>query len=199
MPASALSRRPSGARALVYGLLVTLLSACGGNIGIEDMRQRRDLIVLEQRGTPLTEPGSLDCPELMPDDAAGERFEAEEEVVSAAAACRSRLRSSGVDLGACDSRHSARDLEEFRILLGGRRGFRQWNVVATSCGTRLALAALDGAGRHVRGTRAASAICPIWLQDQPRLPVPAPVCSDIAILLTVGQFDPVTPATDVGT
>lgn len=445
MPASSLTRRPPGAGALFSGLLVALLSACGGSTEINDvdartrlsmnacpvpiadagalcgtltvaenrqradsrlialpfmvlparqtpkaiepvlvlgggpgssvllalaaapaealaqhpLRQGRDLIVLEQRGTPLTGPGSLDCPELMPDYAAGERFEAEEEVVAAAAACRSRLRSVGVDLSAYDSRHSARDTEEFRILLGERRGFRQWNVVATSYGTRLALTALEGAGRHVRslvldgplsphanalysagvlealdqvlascalrpacqasfpglrdrfaaallrleqqphilpsgarvtghrvldvmrtqlaagqarhlplamelvsqgriaeadgllglggrfdwvppisgmylsvmcrdesghppvagrlpsegavwpealrraaaqfGTQAASAICPVWLQDQPRLPVPAPVRSDVPVLLTVGQFDPVTPATNAAT
>lgn len=335
-------------------VLLALAAAPAEALAQHPLRQRRDLIVLDQRGTPLTGPGSLDCPELMPDYAAGERFEAEEEVVAAAAACRSRLRGAGVDLSAYDSRHSARDLEEFRILLGGLRGFRQWNVVATSYGTRLALTALEGAGRHVRslvldgplpphanalysagvldaldqvlascalqpacrssfpglrdrfaaallrleeqphilpsgarvtghrvldvmraqlaagqarhlplamamvsqgriaeadgllglsgwfdwvppvsgmnlsvmcrdesghppvagrlpaegagwpeavrhaaaryGTRATSAICPVWLQDQPRLPVPAPVRSDIPTLLTVGEFDPLTPA-----
>jgi pimeloyl-ACP methyl ester carboxylesterase len=99
------------------------------------LRQGRDLIALDQRGTPLTGPGSLDCPELLRDYAAGERFMSDAELVSAASACQARLRSQGVDLSAYDSRHSARDLEEFRQLLGERRGFWQWNVVASSYGS----------------------------------------------------------------
>lgn len=114
------------------------------------LRQRRDLIALDQRGTALTGPGSLDCPELLRDYAAGERFASDADMVSSASACQTRLRSQGVDLGAYDSQHSARDLEEFRVLLGERRGFRQWNVAATSYGTRLALTALRDSGASVR-------------------------------------------------
>lgn len=114
------------------------------------LRQSRDLIALDQRGTPLTGPGSLDCPELLRDYAAGERFVSDAELVAAASGCMARLRSQGVDLSAYDSRHSARDLEEFRQLLGARRGFGSWNVVATSYGTRLALTALQDGGNSVR-------------------------------------------------
>ncbi len=131
-------------------VLLSLAAAPAPVLAMHPLRQRRDLIALDQRGTPLTGPGSLDCPELLPDYAAGERFESEDEVTAAAARCRDRLAGQGVDLSAYDSRHSARDLEELRLLLGALRGFRQWNIVATSYGTRLALTALEDAGRTVR-------------------------------------------------
>jgi len=95
-------------------------------------------------------PGSLDCPESLPDCAAGERFRSATAVTSAASACRDRLRSQAIDLGAYDSRLSARDLKELRQLLGERRGFRQSNVVATSYGARLALTALQETSADVR-------------------------------------------------
>ncbi len=131
-------------------VLLALASLAADLLDQHPLRQRRDLIALDQRGTPLTGPGSLDCPELLRDYAAGERFVSDAEMVSAASACQARLRSQGADLSAYDSRHSARDLEEFRQLLGERRGFWQWNVVATSYGTRLALTALQDSGDSVR-------------------------------------------------
>jgi len=131
-------------------VLLALASAPAELLAQHPLRQGRDLIALDQRGTPLTGPGSLDCPELLRDYAAGECFMSDAELVSAASACQARLRSQGVDLSAYDSRHSARDLEEFRQLLGERRGFWQWNVVATSYGTRLALTALQDRGDSVR-------------------------------------------------
>jgi pimeloyl-ACP methyl ester carboxylesterase len=131
-------------------VLLALASAPAELLIQHPLRQRRDLIALDQRGTPLTGPGSLDCPELLRDYAAGERFVSDAELVSAASGCQARLRSQGVDLSAYDSRHSARDLVEFRQLLGARRGFGSWNVVATSYGTRLALTALQDSGNSVR-------------------------------------------------
>lgn len=131
-------------------VLLALASAPAEMLAQHPLRQRRDLIALDQRGTPLTGPGSLDCPELMRDYAAGEHFRSDAELVSAASACQARLRSQGTDLSAYDSRHSARDLEELRQLLGERRGFWQWNVVATSYGTRLALNALQDGSASVR-------------------------------------------------
>jgi pimeloyl-ACP methyl ester carboxylesterase len=131
-------------------VLLALASAPAELLAQHPLRQRRDLIAMDQRGTPLTGPGSLDCPELLRDYAAGERFESDAEVVAAASACQARLRSQDVDLGAYDSRHSARDLEELRQRLGERRGFWQWNVVATSYGTRLALTALQDGSPSVR-------------------------------------------------
>lgn len=131
-------------------VLLALASAPAELLAQHPLRQSRDLIALDQRGTPLTGPGSLDCPELLRDYAAGERFQSDAELVSAASACQARLRSQGVDLSAYDSRHSARDLEELRQLLGERRGFWQWNLVATSYGTRLALNAVQDSGDSVR-------------------------------------------------
>jgi pimeloyl-ACP methyl ester carboxylesterase len=131
-------------------VLLALASAPAELLTQHPLRQQRDLIVLDQRGTPLAAPGSLDCPELRRDYAAGERFVSDVELVSAALACQARLRGHGVDLSAYDSRHSARDLDEFRQLLDARRGFGPWNVVATSYGTRLALTALQDSGNSVR-------------------------------------------------
>lgn len=131
-------------------VLLALASAPAEMLAMHPLRQRRDLIALDQRGTPLTGPGSLDCPELLRDYAAGERFQSAAEVVAAASVCQARLRRDGVDLAAYDSRHSARDLEELRQLLGDRQGYRQWNIVATSYGTRLALTAQQDGGRGVR-------------------------------------------------
>jgi pimeloyl-ACP methyl ester carboxylesterase len=48
-------------------------------------------------------------------------------------------------------------------------------------------------GQH--GTQATAAICPVWLQGQQRLPRPTTVRSSVPTLITVGQFDPMTPVT----
>ena len=102
------------------------------------LRQRRDVIVMTQRGADLTTPLSLDCKELALDFNAGERFADESAVVAAATRCRDRLTSAGVKLSTYTTQTIARDMEDLRVLLGARRGFRQWNVVGSSYGSKLA-------------------------------------------------------------
>lgn len=102
------------------------------------LRQRRDGIVMTQRGADLTTPLSLDCKELALDFNAGERFADEAAVVSAATRCRDRLTGAGIKFSADTTKVIARDMEDLRVLLGARRGFNQWNVVGSSYGSLLA-------------------------------------------------------------
>jgi pimeloyl-ACP methyl ester carboxylesterase len=87
---------------------------------------RRDFIVLDVRGTGYSQP-ALDC-----------RGEAVEQ-------CRERL-SSSADLSCYNSAAVAADLAELRRALG----FREWNLLGESYGTRLALIALRD---HPEGIR----------------------------------------------
>lgn len=96
------------------------------------LRHSHDLIVLDQRGTPLAGPGSMHCHELERDYPAGERFASSAAVGAAAVRCRTRLAAQGIDTGRYDSANSADDLEDLRRLLGPAWGFRRWHVVGTS-------------------------------------------------------------------
>lgn len=98
----------------------------------------RDLIMIDQRGTGLSEP-ALDCPEvtelgldLLDDDIPPD--EALELGLAAIEACRVRLEDEGTDLAAYTSAANAADLEELRLALG----HNAWNVYGISYGTRLA-------------------------------------------------------------
>ncbi|WP_409331914.1 alpha/beta fold hydrolase [Trujillonella humicola] len=102
----------------------------------------RELILLDQRGTGLSEP-SLACDEytswarstlgagLADEELATQAVEALEE-------CRQRLVDDGVDLTHYDSAASAADLEDLRLALG----HEQWNLYGVSYGTRLAQTAV---------------------------------------------------------
>jgi pimeloyl-ACP methyl ester carboxylesterase len=100
--------------------------------------ENRDFIMVDQRGTGLSEP-ALDCPEyvemgydLLDDDMTAEAYLAAAlEVIEE---CRVRLEEEGVNLAAYTSAANAADLEELRLALG----YDQWNVYGISYGTRLA-------------------------------------------------------------
>ncbi len=106
------------------------------------LAEGRDLILLDQRGTGLSEP-SLACDEytswarsslgsgLPPEELEVQALEALEE-------CRQRLVDDGVDLADYDSAASAADLEDLRRALG----HDQWNLYGISYGTRLAQTAM---------------------------------------------------------
>lgn len=114
------------------------------------LRQNRDVIVMTQRGTDLTTPLSLDCSELALDFAGGERFPSEDAVLQAARDCRDRLVAAGVKPGSYTTHAIARDMEDLRVLLGAQRGFKQWNLVGSSYGSRLALAYMRDTPHGVR-------------------------------------------------
>ncbi len=126
-----------------------------GDIPAEDLqqfplRQQRDVIVMTQRGTDLTTPQSLDCNELVLDFAGGQRFASEEAVINAATACRDRLVAAGVKLSSYTTKVIARDMEDLRVLLGAQRGFKQWNLVGSSYGSKLAQAYVRDMPQGVR-------------------------------------------------
>lgn len=126
-----------------------------GGIPAEDLqqfplRQQRDVIVMTQRGTDLTAPQSLDCNELVLDFAGGERFASEEAVINAATVCRNRLVAAGAKLSTYTTKVIARDMEDLRVLLGAQRGFKQWNVVGSSYGSKLAQAYVRDMPQGVR-------------------------------------------------
>jgi pimeloyl-ACP methyl ester carboxylesterase len=118
--------------------------------GLNAILERRDFILLDQRGTGYSRP-RLDCPErealtpgllerglVAPGSA--------EETVRAFQECRERLVAEGIDLSAYNSAASAADLNDLRLALG----YEQLNLYAVSYGTRLALTLLRDNPRIVR-------------------------------------------------
>jgi pimeloyl-ACP methyl ester carboxylesterase len=103
------------------------------------LRDERDIILLDQRGSGLSEPtlcpglGLRDFHVMAQDHAPGEEFEARKTV---ALRCRDELLEQGIDLGAWNSTTSALDVEDLRHVLE----IEEWNLLGVSYGTRLALA-----------------------------------------------------------
>ena len=98
----------------------------------------RDLVVIGQRGTGSSEP-HLQCENVLElelellDDTSG--IERQLELAQAAyATCADRFRADGIDLSAFNSVQNAHDVEALRMALG----FKEWNVLGISYGTRLA-------------------------------------------------------------
>lgn len=116
------------------------------------INHNRDVIVVEQRGTLYDDP-DLNCPELdryygrqvslVYDAPSTGRAQA-----SAAAACRRRLASKGIDLSAYNTTENEQDFVDLRHALG----IRQWNVYGYSYGTDLALSLMRD---HPDGIRTA--------------------------------------------
>jgi pimeloyl-ACP methyl ester carboxylesterase len=99
----------------------------------------RDLILLNQRGTPRTDP-ALVCPELdrfaaeavnlaMTDPAVASRR------VHVVGRCHDRLAGTGAELAAFTTTENAADVADLRVAMG----IRAWNVVGSSYGTDLVL------------------------------------------------------------
>ncbi|MCZ2857410.1 alpha/beta hydrolase [Blastococcus sp. VKM Ac-2987] len=108
----------------------------------EPLTENRDLVLVDQRGTGLTEP-SLACDEYsswvresLGSDLPPEELEAQ--AVQSLEDCRQRLVDEGVDFADYNSAASAADLEDLRVALG----HDEWNLYGISYGTRLAQAAL---------------------------------------------------------
>jgi pimeloyl-ACP methyl ester carboxylesterase len=100
---------------------------------------QRDLVLMDQRGTGMTEP-RMDCPEqegaqLRSLGFGLNRSAARQAWVDAAAKCRARVEKEGHDPLSYTSRDSATDLHDLMNALK----LQQWNVYGLSYGTRLAL------------------------------------------------------------
>lgn len=101
---------------------------------IKSLRERRDYVMFDQRGTGLARPGI--CPEFDIELARIEK-EAPAPLVGtrrkrdAAAACRKHLQAQGRDPSAYTSSAIADDVESLRKALG----YKRWNVLATSYGS----------------------------------------------------------------
>ncbi|MHB8644318.1 MAG: alpha/beta hydrolase [Thermomicrobiales bacterium] len=111
----------------------------------------RDLIIYDQRGVGFAQP-NLACPEvteqeradvsvaLSPDDKANHD-------IAAIAACRDRLTTQGINLGAYTSAEGAADLNDIRAVLG----YAKLDLLGISYGTRVALTMLRDFPEAVRG------------------------------------------------
>jgi pimeloyl-ACP methyl ester carboxylesterase len=112
--------------------------------------QKRDVILLDQRGTGYSQP-ALDCPEttqvtLDQLDKQLTPEEADKQYNQALAVCHDRLTTQGVKLGDYNSTESAADVNDLRIALG----IKEWNLYGTSYGTRLALTILRDFKQGIR-------------------------------------------------
>jgi pimeloyl-ACP methyl ester carboxylesterase len=105
------------------------------------IRENRDLVFYDQRGTGYSEPGFCDEMDrvlyrvrflgLSSEEATARRVEA-------ARSCREEMLAKGIDFSAYNSETSARDLDDLRRTLG----YDRWNLFGGSYGARLALTAM---------------------------------------------------------
>lgn len=116
---------------------------------MDRFRANREVILYDQRGTGYSEPHF--CPSLNAELqritraglSPGERTERQR---AALARCREEMLLDGVDLAQYNSPVNAADLADLRRALD----YAEWNLVATSYGTRAALAALRLAPEGIR-------------------------------------------------
>ncbi len=107
--------------------------------GDSPLRESRDVILLDQRGTGLSKP-SLNCPEI--EEAELDTLDKDPRLpdyaltmFEAFLACHKRLHWEGINLAAYDSAASAADVDDLRRALG----YPAVNLLGISYGTRLAL------------------------------------------------------------
>lgn len=130
----------------------------------------RDIVLFDQRGTLYSKP-ALTCDELyiltistldtmISDD------EYENETQKALSACRTRLKSEGVNLSAYNSLENAADVEDVRNALG----YDEINLYGVSYGTLLALRTIDQFPDHIRSVTLDSVVPPQtnFLLDAPK-------------------------------
>ncbi len=113
------------------------------------LRQERDLIFFDQRGTGYSEPHFCDELDLRLNAILYKGLPAEKrtaERVEAIADCRDKMLGEGIDFASYNSAASAQDLADMRVVLG----FEEWNLFGGSYGTRLALTTMRDAPEGVR-------------------------------------------------
>ncbi|MGE0582782.1 MAG: alpha/beta fold hydrolase [Steroidobacteraceae bacterium] len=132
---------------------------------------QRDIILFNQRGSAQTGP-AFACEALRggrtaiyaADITLAER---DARVADAAIACLREIAGQGRDLAAYGARDSARDLRALRVALG----IREWNLLAVSYGTLIALEAARIDRRGVRSLILDTIVSPtsdVFLADAPR-------------------------------
>ena len=124
--------------------------AQAGDLANVGLNEKRDLIIMNQRGVAYTVP-NLACPEI--DRAFAEAVGLpyispahEARHVAATKACHDRLVAEGVDLSAFNTGENAADFADLRKALN----IAQWNVYGLSYGTELALSLMRD---HPEGIR----------------------------------------------
>lgn len=107
--------------------------------------ENHDVVLFDQRGVGKTEP-ALECPAYA--EAVLKAVETRDSVVEieAVKACLTSLRQTGVNLAAYTTANNARDLDQLRQHLG----YSQWNLLASSYGTQLALTAAPDTPAGIR-------------------------------------------------
>lgn len=123
----------------------------GGHGWLESpLRAHYDIVLLDQRGTGLSEPalhcGELEAPVVTSAGLSVDDPARTEALRDAAAACRGRYEKRGVDLSAFNTEESAADIEDLRRALG----VPQLNLEGGSYGTRLALEVMRSFSGSVR-------------------------------------------------
>ena len=116
-------------------LVASLPGLAAGDSPFAAAFERRDLILVDQRGAGLSQP-ALDCPEV--EEALADASSADAVALSqeATAECHTRLTDEeGIDLSAFDTAANVADLEVLREELG----YETWNLFGTSYGARLVL------------------------------------------------------------
>jgi pimeloyl-ACP methyl ester carboxylesterase len=128
------------------------------NVVFDGLRAERDVIVWDQRGTGHSDPAF--CPELNARwREIAVRYELGERLTQrrqAVADCREAMLRQGVDLSQYTTVVTAQDLEDLRRALG----FAQWNLMAVSYGTRVALEAMRLAPQGIRSAVLTSPVPP---------------------------------------
>ena len=131
------------------------------------LREDRDLVIFNQRGTKYTEP-DLTCteaqealPELLPltVEEADQRTKAEYR------ACYQRLQDSGVDISAYNSLENAADVEAIREALG----YDEFNFYGVSYGTLLGLHLMNTQPQNLRSV-VLDAVVPTQINFIPLVP-----------------------------
>lgn len=125
----------------------------------KNLRESRDVIFYDQRGTGYSDPDFCDKMDrvfytvrflgLSPEEAMARRVEAARE-------CRERMLEKGIDFSAYNSQTSARDLDDLRRTLG----YEAWNLLGISYGARLALTAMRETPSGIRSVILDSTVPP---------------------------------------
>jgi pimeloyl-ACP methyl ester carboxylesterase len=157
------------------GAPVVWLAGGPGHSGIEDLdtpllplllelRKDSDVIVLDQRGTGLSQP-RLDCPGAI---AFRKDIPLDREIVvgaleDASRRCSELWRGRGVDLAGYNTRESAEDVEDLRRAVGAPK----LKILAGSYGTHLALALLRAHGDRIERAALVGVVGPDQLRRVP--------------------------------